>query len=91
MGILENEFKHLIFSFLTRYDEGVIQLIYPSEIGGFVELNSYNIRHDKFEFYQTGIYIRDVRVSGRNDTDFFIPYGNCTLIFIKDGRIFKEE
>ena len=83
---MTNEIKHMIISFLNKYENGKVTLLYPQEVeliregikGTEITKESFN----RIKFCEKGICIRQaLGYSLITNKHLFLPYGSFSIVF----------
>lgn len=83
---MTNEIKEMIISFLEKYKNGTVTLLYPKEVKaireGIVGTEITKHSFNRIKFCEKGIYIKQVLgysiVTGKH---LFLPYGSFSIVF----------
>ena len=86
---MNNEIKEMIISFLEKYKNGRVTLLYPKEVEAIregivgTEITKYGL--NRIKFCKKGIYIKQALgysiVTGKH---LFLPYGSFSIVFEED-------
>ena len=83
---MNNEIKGMIISFLEKYENGRVTLLYPKEVEaireGIVGTEITKHSFNRIKFCEKGIYIKQTLgyslVTGKH---LFLPYGSFSIVF----------